>query len=68
MSASVLKAEAHRACLFGRFFVRPEVPFLRPGLHLSIVLRVVAVNTGRRPPPEAARSGVDGREHSTILG
>ena len=29
--------------------------------------RAVAVNTGRRPPRSAARSGVDGREHGAIV-
>ena len=29
--------------------------------------RAAAVNTGRRPPPKAARSGVDGREHGASL-
>ena len=29
--------------------------------------RAVAVNTGRRPSPQAARSGVDGREHGAMV-
>jgi hypothetical protein len=30
--------------------------------------RAGAVKAGRRPPPEAARSGLDGVEHGAILG
>src|SRR5271157_6278708 len=29
--------------------------------------RGAAVNAGRRPPPQAARSGVEGREHGAIV-
>ena len=43
-------------------------PFLCPGLRSRPAPRGAAVNTGRRPPPEAARSGVDGREHGARLG
>jgi transposase len=42
----------------GRFFV-PAKPRSAP--------RAAAVNTGRRPPPKAARSGVDGREHGATV-
>jgi hypothetical protein len=43
------------------------VPFLRPGLHDLAASRGAAVQTGQRPPPEAARSGLDGCEHGATL-
>src|SRR5229473_3738568 len=43
----------------GRFFVPACVLNASSG---------AAVKTGRRPPPEAARSGIDGREHGAMLG
>jgi hypothetical protein len=42
----------------GRFFVPACVLNASSG---------AAVKTGRRPPPEAARSGLDGREHGAML-
>jgi hypothetical protein len=42
-------------------------PFLRPGLTIKSAPRAVSVKTGRRPPPWAARSGLDGREHDASL-
>ncbi len=42
-------------------------PFLCPGLHSPRAPSGTGVNTGQRPPPEAARSGVDDREHSATL-
>jgi hypothetical protein len=42
-------------------------PFRCPGLHPPSAPRGAGVNTGQRPPPEAARSGVDDREHSAML-
>jgi hypothetical protein len=42
-------------------------PFLHPGLHFQSEPRGAAVNIGRRPPPEAARSSVDGCEHGAML-
>jgi len=52
--------------LQGCFFVRLSgVSKSRPAFHNAP--RKVAVNAGRRPPPKAARSGVDGREHGAIV-
>ena len=42
-------------------------PFLRPDLPDSTAPRTEAVKTGRRPPPQAAQCGVDGREHGVTL-
>ena len=42
-------------------------PFLRPDLPDSTAPRTVAVKTGRRPPPQAAQCGLDGREHGVTL-
>jgi hypothetical protein len=47
-------------------FVRSAGPFLRPDLPSDRAARAAAVKTGRRPPPEAARSGLDGGEQ--VLG
>ena len=41
--------------------------FLRPDPHFSVASRAAAVKDGRRPPPEAARSVLDGREHGATL-
>ena len=52
---------------FESFFVRSKGGrFFVPAKHRSAP-RAAAVNTGRRPPPKAARSGVDGREHGATL-
>ena len=48
------------------FFVRPR-PFLRPDLGGAGAPRAAAVKAGRRPPPQAARSGLDGGEHGAKL-
>ena len=50
-----------------KFLGSAGVPFLRPGLHDTRAPRGAAVKTGRRPSPEAARSGVDGCEHGARL-
>src|SRR5271165_5567388 len=42
-------------------------PFLRLGLHPPNAPRGAAVKTGRWPPPQAARSGLDGCEHGAML-
>src|SRR6516225_10782271 len=42
-------------------------PFLRPDLPDSTAPRTEAVKTGRRPPPQAAQCGLDGREHGVTL-
>ncbi len=42
-------------------------PFLRPGLHTIEATRAAAVKDGHRPSPEAARSGLDRREHGARL-
>jgi len=42
-------------------------PFLRPDLPDSTAPRTEAVKTGRRPPPQAALCGLDGREHGATL-
>ena len=52
----------------GCFLVRLKAPFLRPGLHFHSAPGAAAVNAGRRPPPKAARSGIDGGEHGARLG
>ena len=51
----------------GCFLVRLNAPFLRPGLHSDRAPGAAAVNAGRRPPPKAARSGIDGGEHGARL-
>src|SRR6266571_1083866 len=40
---------------------------LRPDLRTARAARAGPVKAGRRPPPEAARSGLDGREHAAPL-
>jgi hypothetical protein len=42
-------------------------PFLRPGLHTQSEPRGAAVKIGRRLPPKAAQSGLDGCEHGAML-
>jgi hypothetical protein len=42
-------------------------PFLHPDRGLRIATRAAAVQAGRRPPPKAARSGLDGGEHGATL-
>ena len=55
-----------RTTLQGCFFVRLNgVSPSRP--ELCKAPRGAAVNAGRRPPPKAARSGVEGREHGAIV-
>ena len=50
------------------FLVRPKQPFVRPDPGVSVVSRAAAVKTGRRPPPRAARSGLDSGEHGARFG
>ena len=50
-----------------KFLGSAGAPFLRPGLHDTRAPRGAAVKTGRRPSPEAARSGLDGCEHGARL-
>ena len=42
-------------------------PSLRPDLQTARAARAVPVKAGRRPPPKAARSGLDGREHAAPI-
>src|SRR5205809_7185932 len=42
-------------------------PSLRPDLQTARAARAAPVKAGRRPPPKAARSGLDGREHATPI-
>src|SRR5258705_12395527 len=42
-------------------------PSLRPDLRTARAARAGPVKAGRRPPPEAARSGLDGGEHAAPL-
>ncbi len=48
------------------FFVRPR-PFLRPDRGGAGAPRAAAVKAGRRPPPQAARSGLDDGAHGAKL-
>jgi hypothetical protein len=41
--------------------------FLRPDHDTVGAPRAAAVKAGHRPPPEAARSGLDGGEHGAML-
>jgi hypothetical protein len=50
------------------FFVRPEGRFSVPTCPGPVTPRAAAVKDGRRPPPEAARSVLDGGEHGVTLG
>jgi hypothetical protein len=52
----------------GLMFLCPALAlFLRHGLCDRTASRAVAVKTGRRPPPQAARSDHDSREHGASL-
>ena len=42
-------------------------PSLRPDLQTARAARAGPVKAGRRPPPKAARSGLDGREHAAPI-
>src|SRR6266536_2194671 len=42
-------------------------PSLRPDLRAARAARAVSVKAGRRPPPAAARSGLDRREHAAPI-
>ena len=42
-------------------------PSLRPDLKAARAPRAGSVKAGRRPPPEAARSGLDRREHAAPI-
>jgi len=41
--------------------------FSVPACATSIASRAAKVKTGRRPPPKAARSGLEDREHGALL-
>jgi hypothetical protein len=49
------------------FFVRPEGRFSVPTRVRAMMPRADAVKDGRRPPPQAARSVLDGVEHGVTL-
>src|SRR5438270_9852857 len=53
--------------LEGSFFVRSGTVSPSRPAKLHRAARAAAVKTGRRPPPEAARSGLDGGEHGAML-
>ena len=55
-------------CLVIPFLCSIGAPFLRPDLRFPRAARAAAVKTGRRPPPKAAQSGLDGGEHGARLG
>ena len=62
----------HKAALFvpsrqPMFLSSTTGPFLRPDLRDGTAPRTQAVKTGRRPPPQAAQCGLDGREHGASL-
>src|SRR6516162_6434165 len=59
----------HKAAFFSiaMFLSSTTGPFLRPDLPDSTAPRTEAVKTGRRPPPQAAQCGLDGREHGAKL-
>jgi hypothetical protein len=42
-------------------------PSLRPDPRAARATRAVSLKAGRRPPPEAARSGLDRREHAALI-
>src|SRR4029077_5124563 len=42
-------------------------PSLRPDLRAARAARAGSLKAGRRPPPEAARSGLDRREHAALI-
>src|SRR6267143_3005430 len=48
-------------------FLGSTEAFLRPDRGLARAPRADAVKPGRRPPPEAARSGLDGGEHGASM-
>lgn len=54
--------------LEGSFFVRSGTVSPSRPAKLHRAARAAAVKTGRRPPPEAARSGLEGGEHGARLG
>src|SRR5215472_17252238 len=56
----------HRADLL-MFLSSTTGPFLRSDLPDSTAPRTEAVKTGRKPPPQAAQCGLDGREHGVTL-
>ena len=45
----------------------PTGPSLRPDRGNARAARAVPVKAGRRPPPKAARSGLDGREYAAPI-
>jgi len=49
------------------FLVRPEDRFFVPTCRGAVTPRTAAVKEGRRPPPEAARSVLDGGEPGVTL-
>src|SRR5690349_7724428 len=53
--------------LEGSFFVRSGTVSPSRPTKLHRAARAAAVKTGRRPPPQAARSGLDGGEHDAML-
>src|SRR3954447_11009216 len=53
--------------LEGSFFVRSGTVSPSRPAKLHRAARAAAVKTGRRPPPKAARSGLDGGEHGPML-
>jgi hypothetical protein len=55
-------------CLVIPFLCSIGAPFLRPDLRFPRAARAATVKTGRRPPPKAAQSGLDGGEHGARLG
>src|SRR6516162_8696479 len=62
----------HKAALFvpsrqPMFLSSTTGPFLCPDLSDGTAPRTEAVKTGRRPPPQAAPCGLDGREHDASL-
>src|SRR4051794_20472806 len=52
--------------LEGSFFVRSGTVSPSRPAKLHRASRAAAVKTGRRPPPKAARSGLDGGEHGAM--
>ena len=59
----------HKATPFGQpmFLSSTPEPFLCPNLPDTTAPRTEVVKTGRRPPPQAAQRGLDGREHGAKL-
>src|SRR6266700_4363698 len=56
----------HLSIFLDQFLGSTEA-FLRPDRDLARAPRADAVKPGRRPPPEAARSGLDGVEHGASI-